>query len=188
MNPLNLNRVDEVVDARLRILLADYFEFESIIQKLPTNVKESLANVLLEIESLNKSLDSIPNEFDERFSKKMNQIVAVTEEIDKHSTTLADTLRDVIADMNSKNQAFQIEANNQNQAILEQKASQFEAAAKEHAIKLEQKTIWQLESTINRMVFFDKNSIYIALITALIILPIASSMMTIAMLKHFNLI
>ncbi|EGU42430.1 hypothetical protein [Vibrio scophthalmi] len=182
MNPLNLNRVDEVVDARLRILLADYFEFESIIQKLPINVKESLANVLLEIESLNKSLDSIPNEFDERFSKKMNQIVAVTEEIDKHSTTLADTLRDVIADMSSKNQAFQIEANNQNQAILEQKATQFEAAAKEHAIKLEEKTIWQLQRSINGLIVLDK--FYIC--AAIVALPILTSLFTICVLKYFR--
>lgn len=171
MNPLNLNRVDEVVDARLRILLADYFEFESIIQKLPINVKESLANVLLEIESLNKSLDSIPNEFDERFSKKMNQIVAVTEEIDKHSTTLADTLRDVIDDMSSKNQA-----------ILEQKATQFEAVAKEHAIKLEEKTIWQLQRSINGLIVLDK--FYIC--AAIVALPILTSLFTICVLKYFS--
>lgn len=141
------------------------------IESLPPIIKEKTETILKDIQDLGLALDAVPDKFDESFTTKMNQIVAVTEEIDKHSTTLADTLRDVIADMSSKNQA-----------ILEQRATQFEAAAKEHAIKLEEKTIWQLQRSINGLIVLDK--FYIC--AAIVALPILTSLFTICVLKYFR--
>ena len=88
-----MNNFEEIIDAKLKLLMADYHEFEDIIKNLPIEVKKQLINVNDEISSLEKALKSVPEQFDVDFSRKMNRILDVVSEVEQHTRKLNNTIQ-----------------------------------------------------------------------------------------------
>lgn len=88
-----MNNFEEIIDAKLKLLMADYHEFEDIIKNLPIEVKKQLIDISDEISSLEKALKSVPEQFDIDFSRKMNRILDVASEVEHHTRKLNNTIQ-----------------------------------------------------------------------------------------------
>lgn len=88
-----MNNFEEIIDAKLKLLMADYHEFEDIIKNLPIEVKKQLIGVSDEISSLEKALKSVPEQFDIDFSRKMNRILDVASEVEHHTKKLNSSIQ-----------------------------------------------------------------------------------------------
>lgn len=88
-----MDNFEEIIDAKLRLLMADYYEFENIIKNLPIEVKKQLININDDISSLEKALKSVPEQFDIDFSKKINRVLDITAEVERHTQKLNNTIQ-----------------------------------------------------------------------------------------------
>ena len=80
---------DALKDAALANLSEDLKDIFNTIDKiandLPALAKEQVADLKLEIESLNHALKAVPDEFGLSFEKKMNRILDAASEIEDHT-------------------------------------------------------------------------------------------------------
>lgn len=86
------SEMEEIVNARLKLLLLDHQELLDIIQSYPKTVKAGTEDIYSYIEALKKALVTLPEEFDLSYSRKINQILDIAQELDKHTSTLENTL------------------------------------------------------------------------------------------------
>lgn len=83
-----MNNFDEKLDAKINLFLADYYEFEALLKRLPVSVQIELENVTKDIQALSKGLESVPEAFDLEFNRKINKILDLAQEIDTHTQLL----------------------------------------------------------------------------------------------------
>lgn len=88
-----MSSFEEIIDAKLKILMADYYEFEQIISELPLKTKSEIENVIQEISAIEKALKSVPEQFDIDFSRKINRILDVVSEVELHTKKLNNTIQ-----------------------------------------------------------------------------------------------
>ncbi|UJF17234.1 hypothetical protein L0B53_00205 [Vibrio sp. SS-MA-C1-2] len=85
-----MTEIEELIDARLKILLADHFELEEIIKQLPTSLKS-------EIDVLKEALKGVPEQFDRDYSIKMNALLSQTDTLLNTSEALTEKIRAVMS-------------------------------------------------------------------------------------------
>ncbi len=74
-----MDHLSEVVDSRLKILLSDYYEFERLLKKLPSDMSEEMKN---SISALEEALKVAPEFFDQNFKETMNQAMELAKNIE----------------------------------------------------------------------------------------------------------
>jgi hypothetical protein len=84
--------VEEIIDAKLKLLLADHQELLDIVESYPAQVKNGTQEIYSYIEALKKALVTLPEEFDLSYSRKINKILDIAQELDKHTSTLESML------------------------------------------------------------------------------------------------
>ncbi|OEF62205.1 hypothetical protein OAA_18555 [Vibrio cyclitrophicus 1F175] len=99
-----MDNFDAKLDAKINLFLADYYEFEELIKRLPVTVQNELKTVIVNIQALSKALDVIPEQFDIEFNRKINKVLDVAQEIDVHTQMLERMLKVEIPDLLAKHE------------------------------------------------------------------------------------
>ncbi|MGR2997598.1 hypothetical protein ABMY12_20885 [Vibrio vulnificus] len=86
------SEMEEIIDAKLRLMLVDCQELLAVVESYPELVKNGTEEIYSYIEALKKALVKLPEEFDISYTRKINQILDIAQELDKHSSRLEEML------------------------------------------------------------------------------------------------
>ncbi|MGF1871973.1 hypothetical protein [Photobacterium indicum] len=90
--------LDEKIDARMKILLSDYFVFEEKIHGLSGMLKNEMKDVNDYIHGLESALKVVPAEYDQNFGKKLNRILDVATELEHFAKIQRAQLKESFSD------------------------------------------------------------------------------------------
>ncbi len=113
-----MDHLSEVVDSRLKILLSDYYEFETLIKKLPKDMSLEMKN---SIEAMEEALKVAPEYFDQNFRETMNQAIEVASNIEQHTKEFHDSM-----------QSYHLSLNEHAKALIEHNASEMQTMRADH--------------------------------------------------------
>ncbi|AIW17483.1 hypothetical protein VITU102760_24865 [Vibrio tubiashii] len=80
--------MDEIIDARLKLMLTDTTELLGALQALPKEFDGKTQEVIALVEAMKKAVATVPNELDVSFNSKINRVLDLANEIDRHTVTL----------------------------------------------------------------------------------------------------
>ncbi|HHY0507447.1 TPA: hypothetical protein ACVU5Q_003711 [Vibrio parahaemolyticus] len=92
-----MDHLSEVVDSRLKILLSDYYEFEQLLKKLPSEMSEEMKN---SVSALEEALKVAPEFFDQNFKDTMNQAMELAKNIENQVQEFNELVKDQQLNLN----------------------------------------------------------------------------------------
>lgn len=83
-----MSEIEEVVQAQLKLLLVDQNELLDAVERLPIEIKNKGEEVVALVEAMKKAIATVPSELDASFNSKVNKVLDIVQEIDKHTDIL----------------------------------------------------------------------------------------------------
>ena len=88
-----MSEIDELVNAKLKVMLSDHADVLEELQQLHMTVKEKSGEVVNLVEAMKKSVITVPEELDSLLNLKVNKILDIVSEVDNKSDYLERLLR-----------------------------------------------------------------------------------------------